>query len=65
MATLKAELANAKASNLFLVEVATRSEAAANKALTNWQKLLARLVKIEKKAEVAREYLDKHWKQSA
>lgn len=63
VATLETEVANSKPLHSRLVEVATHYQAGVNKAPTNLQDSLARLVKFEREAKMAREGPNKVRKQ--
>lgn len=63
VATLKTELANAKALHSRLVVVVARSEADADKACSGLQDSQARLIDVEQKAKLAREDLAKEREQ--
>lgn len=59
------ELANAKTSRLRLADVATRDEADADKARTDWQNAQVRLVETQQEAKMARGGLAKIREQAA
>lgn len=65
MATLETKLASTEASFARLVDFDTCYKCLASKAQASLQNSQARLVEVGQKAKLAREVLDKIWKQSA